>query len=427
MALRFLGQSLYNGTRLSRRLISPATSHLATGEMGRRTASTEAPSPVTIFTPEEELMKESVARFAREKVQPLVKKMDEESHMERSVIQGLFDQGLMGIEIDTDHGGSGSTFFSSVVAIEELAKVDAAVSVLCDVQNTLVIDFLRCFAGQNLRDKYFPLLATNTVGCYCLSEPQCGSDAFALTTRADKEGDQWVLNGQKAWITNAEHAGLFIVMANVDFDKGYRGITAFVVEKDTPGLSLGKKEDKLGIRASSTCSVFLENVKVPEENVIGEVGKGYKYAIESLNIGRIGIGAQMVGLAKGCLESVLPYVHERVAFGQPIADFQAMQHQRAHLATEIQAATLLVYNAARMKDRGIPCVKEAAMAKYYASEVASQVASRCVEMMGGVGFMKDYPVEKYYRDCKIGQIYEGTTFIQLSTIAKCMDEEQKKK
>jgi short/branched chain acyl-CoA dehydrogenase len=333
----------------------------------------------------------------------------------------------MGIEVGTEFGGSGSSFFSAILAIEELAKVDAAVSVMCDVQNTLVIDFLHCFASQRLKEKYFPLLATNTVGSYCLSESHCGSDAFALTSRADKAGDHWVLNGQKAWISNAEHAGLYIVMANADFSKGYKGITAFVVERDTTGLTLGKKEDKLGIRASSTCTVFLEDVKVPEENVIGEVGKGYKYAIESLNIGRIGIGAQMLGLAKGCLESVLPYIHDRQAFGQPVADFQAMQHQRARLAIEIEAASLLVYNAARLKERGLPFIKEAAMAKYYASEVASRVSSRCVEMMGGVGFTKDFPVEKYYRDSKIGQIYEGTSFIQLNTIAKCMDEEQKKK
>lgn len=333
----------------------------------------------------------------------------------------------MAIELNSEYGGSGSTFFSAMLAIEELAKVDASVSAVCDVQNTLILDFFNNYASKRLKEKYLPQLATNLLGSYCLSEPGCGSDAFALTTRADKAGDEWILNGQKAWITNAEHAGLFIVMANTDFSKGYKGITAFVVDKDMSGFSLGKKEDKLGIRASSTCPVFLENVKVPEENVIGEVGKGYKYAIESLNVGRIGIGAQMIGVAKGCLESVLPYIRDRMAFGQPIADFQAMQHQRAQLATDIEAASLLVYNAARMKDRGIPFVKEAAMAKYFSSEVANRVTSRCVEMMGGVGFTKEFPVEKFYRDSKIGQIYEGTSFVQLNTIAKCMDDEQKKK
>jgi short/branched chain acyl-CoA dehydrogenase len=389
--------------------------------------ATEAPPPVTTFTEEEELMRQSVARFAGERVQPLVKKMDDESQMDPSIISDMFDQGLMAIEMESEYGGSESTFFAAMLAIEELAKVDASVSVVCDVQNTLILDLFRSYASKRLKEKYFPRLATNLLGCYCLSEPQCGSDAFALTTRADKAGDQWVLNGQKAWITNAEHAGLFIVMANVDFSKGYKGITAFVADREMPGLTVGKKEDKLGIRASSTCPVFFENVKVPEENVIGEVGKGYKYAIESLNVGRIGIGAQMLGVAKGCLESVLPYVHDRMAFGQPIADFQAMQHQRAQLATDIEAASLLVYNTARLKDRGLPFIKQAAMTKFFTSEVASKVTSRCVEMLGGVGFTKEFPTEKFYRDSKIGQIYEGSSFIQLNTIAKCMDEEQKTK
>lgn len=397
----------------------------AAGLNGRSYGST--PKPVTTLTEEEQMMKETVSRFAREQVQPLVRKMDEASEMDKSIIKGLFDQGLMGIEIDPKYGGTGSTFFSSIVTIEELAKVDASISVLCDVQNTLIIDYFRTYASKELQEKYFPQLATSLVGSYCLSEASCGADAFALKTSAKKDGDYWILNGQKMWITNAEHAGVFIVMANIDFSKGYKGITTFVVDRDTPGLTIGKKEDKLGIRASSTCPVFLENVKVHESQIIGEIGKGYKYAIETLNTGRIGIAAQMMGVAKGALEAATAYSHEREAFGQKIADFQAMQHQRAQLATEIEAGSLMVYNAARMKDHGMNFVKEAAMAKYYCSEVANHVASRCVEIMGGVGFVKDYPVEKFYRDSKIGQIYEGTSFIQLNTIAKCLDEEFKKK
>lgn len=411
--------------RLAGHVIRPATAAVGNGSYGnRRWMGTGAP-PLTALTEEEQMMKETVARFAREHIQPLVRKMDEESRMDKSVLDGLFQQGLMGIEIDTKYGGAGSTFFTSILAIEELAKVDPSVSVLCDVQNTLIYDCFERFCSQELKEKYFPRLATDLIGSYCLSEPHCGADAFALRTTAKKDGDHWVLNGQKSWITNADHAGVFIVFANIDFSKKYKGISAFVVDRDTLGFTVGKGEDKLGIRASSTCPLYLENVRVPEANVIGELGKGYKYAIEALNVGRIGIGAQMVGLAKGALECAVDYSHEREAFGQKIADFQAMEHQRARLATEIEAAALLVYNSARMKEQGIPFVKEAAMAKWYSSEVACHVSSRCVEIMGGVGFIKDNPVEKFYRDSKIGQIYEGPSNIQLNTIAKCMDAERK--
>eukprot|EP00731_Ephydatia_muelleri_P020430 Em0013g157a len=380
-------------------------------------------APLTTFSEEEQLMKDAAANFARQKIQPLVKEMDENSHMDASVIQGLFKQGFMGIEVNPKYGGTGASFISAILAIEELAKVDPSVSVLCDVQNTLVNEYFKRYASVALQDKYLPQLVKKAVGSYCLSEPSCGSDAFALKTSAKKQGEYYILNGQKAWITNAEHASVFIVMANCDFSQGYKGITSFVVDRDTPGLELGKKENKLGIRASSTCSVYLQDVKVHESQVIGQVGKGYKYAIEVLNVGRIGIGAQMLGLAKGALDTTIPYIHERKAFGKKIADFQAMMHIRAQLATEIEAASLLVYNAARLKDSGKPFVKEAAMAKYYASEVATKVAGRCVEMVGGAGFTKDFPVEKFYRDSKIGQIYEGTSFIQLNTIADCMDRE----
>ncbi|XP_065919576.1 short/branched chain specific acyl-CoA dehydrogenase, mitochondrial-like [Dysidea avara] len=378
---------------------------------------------VTQLSDDEKMMKEAVIKFAQEKVAPLVREMDEKEELDQSVINGLFEQGFMGLQIAPEYGGAGANFFSAILVIEELAKVDASVSVFCDVQNTLVLEMFDRFANKELQQKYLPRLSKNLVGCYCLSEPSCGSDAFALQTRADKQGEHYVINGQKSWITNAEHAGLFLVMANIDLSKGYKGITTFAVERDTPGLSVLKKESKLGIRASSTCPVVFEDVKVHESQVIGEVGKGYKYAIESLNMGRIGIAAQMLGLAEGVFAHTMPYLKERKAFGQPIGHFQAMQHQYANLATQIEAAKLLTYNAARLKENGQPYIKEAAMAKYYASEVAANTASRCVELMGGVGFTRDLPIEKYYRDSKIGQIYEGTTNIQLNTIAeKIWDE-----
>ncbi|XP_076105446.1 short/branched chain specific acyl-CoA dehydrogenase, mitochondrial-like [Mytilus galloprovincialis] len=379
--------------------------------------------PVDLLSDEEKMMKETVAKMAAEKIQPLVREMDANSRLDSSVLQALFDNGLMGIEIDPEYGGTGSTFFIANLIIEELAKVDASVSVLVDVHNTLINNLIQKLGTQEQKDRYLPRLATDTVGSFCLSETESGSDAFAMKTSAVKNGDYYTINGTKIWITNAEHAGLFMVMANADPTKGYKGITTFLVDRDTEGLSLGKKEDKLGIRASSTCPVHFDNVKVPASNVLGQVGMGYRYAIEILNEGRIGIASQMLGLAEGCFNNTVPYTKERKQFGRRIWDFQAMQHQIAHVATQIEACRLLVYNAARRKEAGEPFVKEAAMAKLYASEVASLTTTKCIEWMGGVGFTKDYPIEKYYRDCKIGTIYEGTSNIQLNTIAKCIEAE----
>lgn len=324
----------------------------------------------------------------------------------------------MGVEIDPKFGGTGSNFLSACLVVEELAKVDASVSVMCDVQNTLVNNVVAFYARPELQERLFPRLATDTVGCFCLSEAGSGSDAFALQTRADDKGDHYVLNGTKMWITNSAEAGIFLIMATVDPSKGYKGITCFAVDKDTAGLTVGKKENKLGIRASSTCPVVLEDVVVPKENVVGEVGRGYKIAIEILNEGRIGIASQMLGIAQGAMDATMPYLFERKQFGEYIGDFQGLQFQYAQAAMEIEAARLLTYNAARLKEAGKPFVKEAAMAKLYASQVAERVASRCVEWLGGVGYTKEFPAEKFYRDCKIGAIYEGTTNIQLQTIAK---------
>lgn len=351
--------------------------------------------------------------------------MDEKQKMDGAVIQACFDQGYMGIEIPPEHGGNGMPFTNSIIVIEELAKVDPSVSVMVDVQNTLINNALKKWGTLEQQKLYYPRLAQNTLGSFCLSEWGSGSDAFALKTLATKKGDDYILNGTKAWITNSGEAGFFICLANVDPAKGYKGITAFIVDKSNPGLIVGKKEDKLGIRASSTCEVRFENCKVPSSSILGELGKGYKIAIETLNEGRIGIGAQMLGIAEGAFNATIPYIKQRTQFGQPLSDFQGMQFQYATLAIEIEAAKLLVYNAARLKDSGQQFVKEAAMAKLYASQVAERVASQCVNMLGGVGFTKDFPVEKFYRDAKIGQIYEGTSNIQLQTIAKIVANEFK--
>lgn len=372
------------------------------------------------------MMKEAVARFAREEIAPKVREMDDSMTMDSDVIQGLFDQGFMGVEIPAEHGGTEASFMSAILLIEELAKVDPSVSVMVDVQNTLVNNVFSFYANDEVKAWAFPKLAQNTLGCFCLSEPNAGSDAFALTTRAEDKGDHWLINGNKMWITNSGEAGLFLIFANVDQSKGYKGITCFVAERDTPGLEVGKKEDKLGIRASSTCPVSFTDVKIPKNRVVGEIGKGYKIAIEILNEGRVGIGAQMLGLAQGCYDATLPYLFDRKAFGQAIGDFQGMQHQYAQVAVELEAARLLVYNAARRKEAGQTFVKEAAMAKLYASQVAEKTASLCVEWMGGVGFTKDLGIEKFYRDCKIGAIYEGTSNIQKQTIAKIVSTEYKK-
>lgn len=376
------------------------------------------------LTEEETMFKEMVARFAQEEVAPKVKEMDDSKVMCPDLIKSMFDNGFMGVEIDADYGGSGASFMSAITVVEELARVDASVSVCCDVQNTLVNNMFRFYGNDDVKSRYLPRLAADTLGCFALSEAGSGSDAFALKTRAEVNADgNYVLNGSKMWITNAGEAGIFLVMANLDPSKGYKGITCFVVDKDMEGLEIGKREDKLGIRASSTCPLTFTDLVVPKENVLGEIGKGYKYAIEILNEGRIGIGAQMVGLAQGAFDLTMPYLKERKQFGQSIGDFQAMQMQVADAAVEIEAARLMVYNAARKKANGEDFVKEAAMAKYYSSQVAGRVTRSCVEWMGGVGFTREYPQEKFYRDNIIGSIYEGTSNIQLQTIAKLVAKE----
>jgi short-chain 2-methylacyl-CoA dehydrogenase len=374
--------------------------------------------PLTVLSEDELLFRESCRSFAEERIRPLVRRMDEEAKLEKSIIPQLFQLGLMGIHIPEEFGGSSGSFFMSVLAVEEISRVDASFGVFIDVQNTLVNNAIMRWANDEQKKKYLRLLAKDLVGAYALSEAGSGSDAFALACRAADKGEYFVLNGRKLWITNAVEAGLFIVFANVNPELGYKGITAFLIERDFPGFSVGKKEDKLGIRASSTCELILEDCVVPKANVLGEIGKGYKIAIETLNEGRIGIGAQMVGIAQGSWECGAAYSKERKAFGKPLADFQAVQFQLAEAATQIEAARLMVYNAARLKDAKHEFLKEAAMAKYYSSQVAEHVTSLIVEIYGGYGYTKDYPAEKYFRDSKIGKIYEGTSNMQLQTIAK---------
>jgi butyryl-CoA dehydrogenase/short/branched chain acyl-CoA dehydrogenase len=379
---------------------------------------TEAPAPLLALTEDEQLFRDNVRRFAEEKVAPLSREMDEKGVFDHALIDQFFQLGLMSIEIPEEFGGGAGTFFEAILAVEELSRVDASAGVVVDVQNTLVNNALLRWGSEEQKKRYLPKMATETLGAYALSEAGSGSDAFALTTKAELKGGDYLLNGRKLWITNAKEAGLFILLATVDPSAGYKGITAFLVEKDFAGFSVGKKEDKLGIRASSTCELILEDCRVPKSNVLGEVGKGYKIAIETLNEGRIGIGAQMMGVARGAWEHALKYAQERKQFGKPISEFQAIQFQLAQMGTEIEAARLMVYNAARMKDAGMNFVKEAAMTKLFASQVAERVCSLAVEIYGGYGFTKDYPVEKYFRDCKIGKIYEGTSNMQLATIAK---------
>jgi alkylation response protein AidB-like acyl-CoA dehydrogenase len=376
--------------------------------------------PLTVLSDEERLFAASVREFAEAEIKPYVREMDEKQKMRPEIIQKCFELGLMGIEPGEEYGGSGGSFFMACLAIEELARVDASISVMVDVNNTLTINAFMNYGNEALKKKYITRLATDTVGAYCLSEAGSGSDAFALQTRAEDKGDHYLLNGRKMWITNGNEAGIFIVFANLDPSKGYKGITAFVVEKDFEGFTVGKKEDKLGIRASSTCELLFDNCRVPKENVLGEVGKGYKIAIETLNEGRIGIGAQMLGLAQAAFEAALGYTKERKQFGQAISENQGVQFQLAEMAVKIEAARLMVYNAARLKDARQPFIKQAAMAKLFASEIAEEVASLAVNLYGGYGYVKDYPVEKYFRDCKIGQIYEGTSNMQKQTIAKML-------
>jgi alkylation response protein AidB-like acyl-CoA dehydrogenase len=378
----------------------------------------EAGQPLTTLAEDEAIFRDSVRAFAEAQVRPLVREMDEHAKMSRPLIEHLFALGVMGIEIPESFGGSGGRFFHSVLAVEELSRVDPSVGVLVDVQNTLVINALLRWGHDDQKKRYLPRLASDTVGAYALSEAGSGSDAFALTTRAREDGDGFVLNGRKLWITNGNEADIFIVFATVDPSAGYRGITAFFVERTFPGFTVGKKEDKLGIRASSTCELLLDECRVPRANLLGEMGKGYKVAIETLNEGRIGIGAQMIGLARGALDASIEYVKERKQFGKPIGEFQAVQHQIARAAVEVEAATLTVYNAARLRDAGRPFLTEAAICKIFSSEVAERVSSLAVNLFGGNGFVKEYPVEKFFRDAKIGQIYEGTSNLQLQTIAK---------
>jgi alkylation response protein AidB-like acyl-CoA dehydrogenase len=373
---------------------------------------------LTRLAEDEAIFRNSVYEFADKEVRPLAREMDEQATMSPALIKKLFELGVMSVEIPESYGGAGGTFFHSVLAVESLSRVDPSVGVLVDVQNTLVINALLRWGTDEMKRRYLPKLASSTIGAYCLSEAGSGSDAFAMATRATDKGDGFSITGRKLWITNGNEADLFIVFANVNPDAGYRGITAFVVDRGTPGFTVGKKEDKLGIRASSTCELLFEDCLVPKSQILGEVGKGYKVAIETLNEGRIGIGAQMLGLAQGALDHTIAYVKERKQFGRPIGEFQGVQFQLARMAIDVEATRLLVYNCARLRDQGLPFLTEAAMCKVYSSEVAERVASMAVNLFGGNGFVKEYPVEKLYRDAKIGQIYEGTTNMQLMTIAK---------
>lgn len=376
--------------------------------------------PLTQLTEDEQMLRDAAADFAKSSIAPLVQEMDAEAKLNKDLIKEFFEMGLMGIDIPEKYAGAGGTFMMSIVAIEQISKVDASAGVFMDVQNTLVNNAFINFGSDSIKEKYLPQLATEKVGAYCLSEAGSGSDAFALKCTAKETDDYFVLNGAKLWITNANEADIFLVFANANPQLGYKGITSFVVERGFEGFSVSKKEDKMGIRASSTCEVLLEDCKVPKENILGDYGKGYKVAIETLNEGRIGIGAQMVGIAQGAFDAVLDYIKQRKQFGKTLGEFQGVQFQLARMATDIETARLLVYNAARMKMAGQPFLKEAAMAKFYSSEVAERVSSMAIDLFGGNGYVKEYPAEKFYRDAKIGKIYEGTTNMQLSTIAKLL-------
>lgn len=376
--------------------------------------------PLTHLTEDEQMLKDAAAEFADTIIKPKVQEMEEAAKLDTDLIREFFEMGFMGIEIPEKYQGGGGSFFMSIVAIEQISRVDASVGVFMDVQNTLVNNAFLRWGSDEVKERFLPQLATEKVGAYCLSEAGSGSDAFALKCSAKEDGDAYVLNGTKLWITNANEADIFLVFANINPEAGYKGITGFIVERGMEGFSVSKKENKLGIRASSTCELLLEDVRVPKANILGEVGKGYKVAIETLNEGRIGIGAQMIGIGQGAFDAALAYTQERKQFGQAIADFQAVQFQLAKMATELEMARLLVYNAARLKEAGQPFLKEAAMAKYYSSEVAETLSSMAIDLYGGYGYVKEYPVEKFYRDSKIGKIYEGTSNMQLHTIAKIL-------
>ena len=379
--------------------------------------------PLTVLSDDERIFISEVEKFARGRIAPKVMEMDEAEKFDPALLDALFEMGLMGIEVPTEFGGAGGSFSMAILAVEALAKVDPSVSVVCDVQNTLVNNIFMRWGSPEQKKKYLPRLTSKDVGSYCLTEPNSGSDAFAMKSRAYDEGDYWRLEGKKIFITNAKEANIFVAFANINPEAGYKGITGFIVERGMPGFSVGKKEIKLGIRASSTCEVILDNVRVPKHNVIGELGKGYKIAIETLNEGRIGIAAQMLGLADGALSGALHYSRQREQFGKALREFQGIQMQLADLATKVEAARLMVYNAARLKDAGQAFVKEAAMAKLYASEIAEKVASQALEIYGGYGFIKEFPAEKFYRDAKIGKLYEGTSNMQLMTIFKLIDDQ----
>ena len=384
------------------------------------TSTATAPPALTRLSEEEQMFRDAVRDFAERDVRPRTVAMEQAAQLDPTLIPKFFELGLMGIEIPEAHGGAGGSLFMTVLAVEELSAVDASAAIFVDVQNTLVNALLLKWASEDLRRRYLPRLATDLVGAYALSEAASGSDAFGLETKATRTGDRWILEGRKLWITNGAEAGFYVIFANTDFAKGYKGITAFAVERGFPGFGVGKREDKLGIRASSTTELILDRCEVPVANVIGEVGVGYKVAIETLNTGRIGIGAQMVGVTRGALSAALKYTKERQQFAKPVAEFQGVQFQLAQAATELEAARLMVYNAARLEDAREPYTMEAAMAKLYASQVAERVTSLCVELFGGYGYTKEYPVEKFYRDAKIGTIYEGTSNMQLHTIAKML-------
>jgi len=384
------------------------------------TTSTSAAAPLTILSEEEVMFRDAVAAFADEQVRPRVRDMEKAAKIDPDLLPAYFELGLMGIEVPEEYNGAGGSLFMVTLAVEEISKVDASAAIVCDVQNTLVNFPLLKYGSSEQKSRYLPRLTTEVIGAYALSEAGSGSDAFGLATRAGKGAGGWVLNGRKLWITNGAEAEIFIIFANANPEAGYRGITAFIVERDSPGFAVGKKEDKLGIRASSTVELLLDNCEVHEENVLGPVGQGYKVAIETLNEGRIGIGAQMIGVAQGALDATLTYLQERKQFGKQLADFQAVQFQVAQIATELEAARLMVYNAARLKDAGHDIAREGAMAKLYSSQVCERVTSLCVELFGGYGYTTDYPVEKFYRDAKIGTIYEGTSNMQLQTIAKAL-------
>jgi alkylation response protein AidB-like acyl-CoA dehydrogenase len=384
------------------------------------TTSAAAALPLTILSEEEIMFRDAVAAFADEQVRPRVRDMEKAAKIDPGLLPGYFELGLMGIEVPEEYDGAGGTLFMVTLAVEEISRVDASAAIVCDVQNTLVNFPILRYGNTEQKSRYLRRLTTEVVGAYALSEAGSGSDAFGLTTRAEEGAGGWVLNGRKLWITNGAEAEIFIIFANANPGAGYRGITAFIVERDFPGFAIGKKEDKLGIRASSTVELLLDNCEVPGENVLGPVGQGYKVAIETLNEGRIGIGAQMIGVAQGALDATLAYLQERKQFGKPLADFQAVQFQVAQIATELEAARLMVYNAARLKDAGHDIARQGAMAKLYSSQVCERVTSLCVELFGGYGYTTDYPVEKFYRDAKIGTIYEGTSNMQLQTIAKTL-------